>query len=227
MPLVTFFSVLELPEKNRKGGCNNPPLVRRGLNANSIYFFLLIKEWTWHPTASHNACHQNIGACWVGTYLAWRLNEIWYMQLLFSWCKQNLAFDFFFRYVIVSILSPIFTQNTNCVKDILYTTGGCVFWQTFKKYKNHFHQYSSILPLLSLSCLKSGSAPLISCFASFNGNGSERRWNSWDTISLTETLEDTSHSKLLGNCWSTLIDYTIFNWHITLFCLCIDTIPMW
>ena len=24
MPLVTFFSVLELPEKNRKGGCNNP-----------------------------------------------------------------------------------------------------------------------------------------------------------------------------------------------------------
>ena len=25
MPLVTFFSVLELPEKNRKGGCNNPP----------------------------------------------------------------------------------------------------------------------------------------------------------------------------------------------------------
>ena len=32
MPLVTFFSVVELPEKNRKGGCNNPPpLVRRGL----------------------------------------------------------------------------------------------------------------------------------------------------------------------------------------------------
>ena len=26
MPLITFFSVLELPEKNRKGGCNNPPL---------------------------------------------------------------------------------------------------------------------------------------------------------------------------------------------------------
>ena len=25
MPLVTFFSVLELPEKNRKEGCNNPP----------------------------------------------------------------------------------------------------------------------------------------------------------------------------------------------------------
>ena len=32
MPLVTFFSVLELPEKNPKGGCNNPPLVRRGLS---------------------------------------------------------------------------------------------------------------------------------------------------------------------------------------------------
>ena len=31
MPLVTFFSVLELLEKNRKGGCNNPLLVRRGL----------------------------------------------------------------------------------------------------------------------------------------------------------------------------------------------------
>ena len=31
MLLVTFFSVSELPEKNRKGGCNNPPLVRRGL----------------------------------------------------------------------------------------------------------------------------------------------------------------------------------------------------
>ena len=31
MPLVTFFSVLELPKKKRKGGCNNPPLVRRGL----------------------------------------------------------------------------------------------------------------------------------------------------------------------------------------------------
>ena len=31
MPSVTFFSVLELSEKNRKGGCNNPPLVRRGL----------------------------------------------------------------------------------------------------------------------------------------------------------------------------------------------------
>ena len=30
MPLVTFFSVLERPGKNRKGGCNNP-LVRRGL----------------------------------------------------------------------------------------------------------------------------------------------------------------------------------------------------
>ena len=32
MPLVTFFSVLELPEKNRKGGLQQPPLVRRGLN---------------------------------------------------------------------------------------------------------------------------------------------------------------------------------------------------
>ena len=30
MPLVTFFSVLEPPGENRKGGCNNPP-VRRGL----------------------------------------------------------------------------------------------------------------------------------------------------------------------------------------------------
>ena len=29
MPLVTFFSVLELPEKNRK---EQPPLVRRGLS---------------------------------------------------------------------------------------------------------------------------------------------------------------------------------------------------
>ena len=37
MPLVTFFSVLELPEKNRKGGCNNPPLVRRGLTLLSPY----------------------------------------------------------------------------------------------------------------------------------------------------------------------------------------------
>ena len=32
MPLVTFFSVLELPEKNRKGVATTPPLVRRGLN---------------------------------------------------------------------------------------------------------------------------------------------------------------------------------------------------
>ena len=33
MPLVTFFSVLELPEKNRKAGLQQrpPPLVRRGL----------------------------------------------------------------------------------------------------------------------------------------------------------------------------------------------------
>ena len=30
MPLVTFFSVLELPEKNRKGGCNNPPWLDEG-----------------------------------------------------------------------------------------------------------------------------------------------------------------------------------------------------
>ena len=33
MPLLTFFSVLELPEKKkpRKGGLQQPPLVRRGL----------------------------------------------------------------------------------------------------------------------------------------------------------------------------------------------------
>ena len=31
MPLVTFFSVLERRGKNRKGGCNNPLLVRREL----------------------------------------------------------------------------------------------------------------------------------------------------------------------------------------------------
>ena len=31
MPLVTFFSVFEQLGKNRKGGCNNPSLVRRGL----------------------------------------------------------------------------------------------------------------------------------------------------------------------------------------------------
>ena len=30
MPLVTFFSVLELPEKNRKEGCNNPPWLDEG-----------------------------------------------------------------------------------------------------------------------------------------------------------------------------------------------------
>ena len=30
MPLVTFFSVLELPGKNRKGGCNNPPWLDEG-----------------------------------------------------------------------------------------------------------------------------------------------------------------------------------------------------
>ena len=30
MPMVTFFSILERPGENRKGGCNNPP-VRRGL----------------------------------------------------------------------------------------------------------------------------------------------------------------------------------------------------
>ena len=30
MPLVTFFSVLELPEKNRKGGWNNPPWLDEG-----------------------------------------------------------------------------------------------------------------------------------------------------------------------------------------------------
>ena len=39
MPLVTFFSVLELPEKNRKGGCKSqPPLVRRGLMNNLVIF---------------------------------------------------------------------------------------------------------------------------------------------------------------------------------------------
>ena len=30
MLLVTFFSILELPEKNRKGGCNNPPWLDEG-----------------------------------------------------------------------------------------------------------------------------------------------------------------------------------------------------
>ena len=30
MPLVTFFSVLEPPEKNRKGGCNNLPWLGKG-----------------------------------------------------------------------------------------------------------------------------------------------------------------------------------------------------
>ena len=30
MPLVTFFSVLERPGKNRKGGCNNPPWLDEG-----------------------------------------------------------------------------------------------------------------------------------------------------------------------------------------------------
>ena len=30
MPLVTFFSVLEQPGKNRKGGCNNPPWLDEG-----------------------------------------------------------------------------------------------------------------------------------------------------------------------------------------------------
>ena len=31
MPLVTFFNVLERPGKNRKGGLQQTPLVRRGL----------------------------------------------------------------------------------------------------------------------------------------------------------------------------------------------------
>ena len=44
MPLVTFFSVLELPEKNRKGGCNNPPLVSRGINQ-------------WHSLKNANFAH--------------------------------------------------------------------------------------------------------------------------------------------------------------------------
>ena len=30
MPLVTFFSVLELPEKNRKGGLQQPPWLDEG-----------------------------------------------------------------------------------------------------------------------------------------------------------------------------------------------------
>ena len=30
MPLVTFFSVLERPGKNGKGGCNNPPWLDEG-----------------------------------------------------------------------------------------------------------------------------------------------------------------------------------------------------
>ena len=30
MPLVTFFSVLEVPGKNRTGGCNNPPWLDEG-----------------------------------------------------------------------------------------------------------------------------------------------------------------------------------------------------
>ena len=41
MPLVSFFSVLELPEKNRKG--NNPPLVRRGLNQTVQYFYKTVQ----------------------------------------------------------------------------------------------------------------------------------------------------------------------------------------
>ena len=30
MPVVTFFSVLEVPGKKRKGGCNNPPWLDEG-----------------------------------------------------------------------------------------------------------------------------------------------------------------------------------------------------
>ena len=30
MPLVTFFSVLDVPGKNRKGGWNNPPWLDEG-----------------------------------------------------------------------------------------------------------------------------------------------------------------------------------------------------
>ena len=40
MPLVTFFSVLELPEKNRK---DTPPLVRRGL---TLAWFLNFIQYT-------------------------------------------------------------------------------------------------------------------------------------------------------------------------------------
>ena len=44
MPLVTFFSVLELPEKNRKGGCNKPPLVRRGLINSTVQQMNMLKR---------------------------------------------------------------------------------------------------------------------------------------------------------------------------------------
>ena len=44
MPLVTFFSVLERPGKNRNWGCNNPPLVRRGLKYYDIVFTMLSYE---------------------------------------------------------------------------------------------------------------------------------------------------------------------------------------
>ena len=36
MPLVTFFSILERLGKNRKGGSNHPPFVRRGLRVSLI-----------------------------------------------------------------------------------------------------------------------------------------------------------------------------------------------
>ena len=61
MPLVTFFSILERPGKNRKGVCNNPPLVRRGL----MRFVWRSLVWRW-------VCWGGVGGClecgWVGEF---------------------------------------------------------------------------------------------------------------------------------------------------------------
>ena len=60
MPLVTFFSVLEQPGKNRKGVVTTPPLVRRGL---TLFFFYVNIEVTIESKKMTGLYHVQEGAC--------------------------------------------------------------------------------------------------------------------------------------------------------------------
>ena len=94
MPLVTFFSVLELPEKNRKGVavCNNPPLVRRGLNAEKICACLL-----WFENFSTNNVVYSTGK--VGLYYFF-MTQFFFNTVYLLWRPQLKFAAFIWHFII-------------------------------------------------------------------------------------------------------------------------------